>query len=317
MTNVLFIKTSSLGDVIHHMPAIAEARRRLPDARFAWVVEEAFAPLVRLHPAVDAVIPVASRRWRHAPFAAATWAEVRAFIHHVRSRRDDDVIDTQGLLRTALMAALAHGRRHGYDRHSIRESLASAFYDVRHPVSRDQHAIARNRMLTGLALGYVPAGELDFGLDRLKLAGPTASPYGILLHATARPEKEWPEAQWIALGRGLTARGLELVLPWGSETERQRSERIAAGVPGARVPPRAPLDAVARHIAGAQFVVGVDTGLLHLAAALGVPLVGIFVGSEPGLTGPMGRGPIAIIGNKGTKPATGDVLHALNRVSGN
>jgi lipopolysaccharide heptosyltransferase I len=312
MADILFIKTSSLGDVIHHMPAIAEARRHLPGARFAWVVEEAFAPLVRLHPAVDEVIPVAARRWRRAPLSASTRAEAREFIRNIRSRRYDEVVDTQGLLRTALMARLAHGRRHGYDRHSIRESLASPFYDVRHRISRAQHAIARNRMLTGRALGYVPDGDIDFGLDQAALASPAAAPYGVLLHATARPEKEWPEERWIALGRAVAARGIELLLPWGSEPERVRSERIAASIPGARAPERRPLDEVARRIAGAQFVVGVDTGLLHLAAALAVPLVGIFVGSEPGLTGPMGQGPVAIVGRKNAMPATGDVLAALN-----
>ena len=312
MANVLFIKTSSLGDVIHHMPAIAEARRQRPQARFAWVVEEAFAPLVKLHPAVDEVIPVASRRWRRAPLAASTWRELRAFVCHVRTQSHDDIIDTQGLLRTALIARLARGRRHGYDHRSIRERLASPFYDTRHQVSRDWHAIARNRALTGQALGYAPAGDIDFGLDRASLAGPATERYAILLHATARHTKEWPEANWVALGRTLAARGIELRLPWGDDGERQRAERIAAGIPSARVLDRQPLDVVARRIAGAQYVIGVDTGLLHLAAALGVPLVGIFVGSEPGLTGPMGRGPIAIVGGKGATPAPDAVLHALD-----
>lgn len=314
MANVLFIKTSSLGDVIHHMPAVAEARRRRPDARFSWVVEEAFAPLVRLHPAVDEVLPVASRRWRHAPLVASTWADLRAFVHRLRGRAFDEVIDTQGLLRSALIARLADGRRHGYDRHSIRERLACPFYDVRHRVSRELHAIARNRALTGEALGYAPIGNIDFGLDRGALASATVAPYGILLHATARRSKEWPEERWIALGRRLAARGLTLLLPWGDEDERLRSERIAAGIPGAQVVERQPLDVVARRIAGAEVVIGVDTGLLHLAAALGVPLIGIFVGSEPGLTGPMGRGPIAIIGRNGALPTADEVLAALDRL---
>ena len=316
MANVLFIKTSSLGDVIHHMPALAEARRRRPDARFAWVVEEAFAPLVRLHRAVDEVVPVASRRWRHALLRGATWREVRAFTHAVRARVYDDVIDTQGLLRTAVISRLARGRRHGYDSASIREPLAARFYDVRHWVARDLHAIERNRALTGLALGYAPEGAIDFGLDRAALAGAPGAPHAILLHATARAPKQWPEERWVALGRALAARGLDLLLPWGTEAERERSERIARQVPGARVPERRPLDALARRVAGAQFVIGVDTGLLHLAAALGVPLVGIFVGSEPGLTGPRGRGPIAIVGGKGAMPGTDDVLNALDGLAG-
>jgi heptosyltransferase-1 len=312
MSNVLFIKTSSLGDVIHHMPAIVEARRRRPDARFAWVVEEAFAPLVRLHPAVDEVVPVASRRWRHALLRAATWREAIAFRHRIRSHLYDEVIDTQGLLRTAVISQLARGRRHGYDAASIREPLASRFYEVRHRVSRDMHAIDRNRILTGLALGYAPDGAVDFGLDRRALAGAGSAPFAILLHATARETKQWPEERWIAFGRALAARGLEPRLPWGTEVERQRSERIAAAIPGARVLDRQPLDALARRIAAAKIVVGVDTGLLHLAAALGVPLVGIFVGSEPGLTGPKGPGPIAIVGGKGEMPETNDVLSALD-----
>jgi len=315
MSDILFIKTSSLGDVIHHMPAVTEARRHRPDARFTWVVEEAFAPLARLHPAVDEVIPVASRRWRGELHKASTWSDVRGFVRTIRSRVYDEVVDTQGLLRTAVIARLARGRRHGYDAASIREPLASRFYDVRHQVGRTQHAIARNRMLTARALDYAPDGPLDFGIDRASLAGPSAAPYAVLLHATARREKEWPEPQWIALGHVLAERGVELLLPWGTPPERARSERIATKIPGARVPDRRPLDDVARRIAGARFVIGVDTGLLHLAAAASVPLVGIFVGSEPGLTGPMGRGPIAIVGGKGAMPGPRDVVDALARVT--
>jgi len=313
MSEILFIKTSSLGDVIHHMPALTEARRRLPAARFSWVVEEAFAPLVGLHPAVSEVIPVASRRWRGAVLAPSMWRELASFAGAIRRRRYDEIIDTQGLLlKSALIARLAHGRRHGYDRDSVRERAASWLYDVHHAVAGGQHAIARNRRLTGLSLGYQPDGEPDFGLDRGKLAG-SATPYGILLHATARAEKEWPEMQWIALGRALRTRGA-LLLPWGNEVERARSARIAAALEHARVPERQPLDAMARLVAGASFVVGVDTGLLHLAAALGVPLVAIFVGSEPGLTGPMGRGPIAVLGGNGQMPSVADASSALERL---
>jgi heptosyltransferase I len=312
MATILFIKTSSLGDVIHHMPAVTEARRHLPDAHFAWVVEDAYAPLVRLHPAVDATVPVASRRWRGALLRSATWREGRAFVRAVRARAYDEVIDTQGLLRSAVISRLAQGRRHGYDAASIREPLAARFYDVRHRVSRDLHAIERNRTLTGRVLGYAPQGDVDFGLDRATIAGAAAAPYAIMLHASARTEKLWPEERWIALGRELAARGLQVLLPWGTEAERDRSMRIAGGMPGARVPDRAPLDQVARLVAGARLVVGVDTGLLHLAAALRVPLVGIFVGSEPGLTGPMGQGPIAIVGHKGARPAHDAVLAALD-----
>jgi heptosyltransferase-1 len=313
MPEILFIKTSSLGDVIHHMPALTEARKHLPNARFSWVVEEAFAPLVRLHPAVAEVIPVATRRWRKALHQPATWQEMRGFSGQLRERAYEAVIDTQGLLRSALMARRARGRRHGYDTQSIKEPAASWFYDVRHRVAWDQHAIARNRALTGMALGYAPNGAIDYGLDRAKLAQASA-PYGVLLHATARPEKEWPEQHWRSLAAGLADR-VDLVLPGGTDSEQARSARIAGGIAPARVLERQPLDAMARLIAGASFVVGVDTGLLHLAAALGVPLAAIFVGSEPGLTGPMGAGPISVLGSKGAAPSVAEVSAAIGRLT--
>lgn len=314
MSDILFVKTSSLGDVIHHMPALTEASARRPDARFAWVVEQAFAPLVALHPAVCRVIPVNSRGWRRAFHRGTTWRAVETFLADIRARPFDEIIDTQGLVRSALIAKAAIGRRHGYDRASIRESLASIFYDVRHQVGRRRHAIGRNRALTGLALGYAPEGAPDYGLDRAALAEQGDSAYAIFLHGTTRDDKSWPADRWVALGKELWAAEVRLLLPWGTDGERLRSLEIAQHLPGAEVPDRQPLDAVARLVAGAQFVVGVDTGLTHLAAALGVPLVAIFAASEPGLTGPMGPGPIAIVGTNGTPPAVAAVIAAARGI---
>jgi len=317
MADVLFIKTSSLGDVIHHMPALTEAKAHRPDDRFSWVVEEAYAPLVRLHPAVDEVIPVAARRWRRSGMVSpATWSEILAFRREVRAKAYDEVIDTQGLFfKSALIAWGVRGRRHGYDASSIKEPFASRLYDVRHPVQWNQHAIARNRELTGLTLGYAPQGEPDYGLDRARLAGSAAagSRTGVLLHGTAAPGKEWPVEHWRTLAAALGA-DFDLSVPWGTDAERARADAIASGIARARVPERRPLDEVARSIAGASFVVGVDTGLMHLAAALGVPLVAIFADSEPGLTGPVGRGPLKVLGDKGAPPAVSDVLAAVRQV---
>jgi heptosyltransferase-1 len=315
MSDILFIKTSSLGDVIHHMPALTEARRLRAGSRFFWLVEDAFAPLVRLHPGVTEVIPVAWRRWRKSLYAPATLSEIAASLSAIRARSYDEIVDSQGLLRSAITARIAHGRRHGYDSSSIREPLASAFYDVRHSVSRDLHAIERNRILTGRALGYAPQGAPDYGLDRASLAPTKSGRYAVLLHATARPQKQWPEVNWIALGKAIGRNGLDLILPWGNEAERARADRIAAKLPAARAGDRRPLDEMARLIAGASFVVGVDTGLLHVAAALGVPLVAIFTGSRPGLTGPVGAGPMTVLGAPGSAPAVADVARAIERIA--
>ena len=315
MSDILFIKTSSLGDVIHHMPAVSDARRHRPKARIGWVVEEAFAPLVRLHGAVNDVVPVASRRWRRAPLAPQTWREVGAFARAMREQPHETVIDAQGLLRSALITRFARGRRHGYDRESVREGLASRLYHDHHHVDRALHAITRNRMLAGQALGYTPEGPLDFGLDRASLISGTPGREAVLLHATARPEKEWPVTSWIELAKLLSARGFVLVLPWGTEPERQRSLQIAAAVPNATVPDFQPLDQVARMMAQAAFVVGVDTGLLHVAAALGVPLAAIFVGTEPGQHGPLGAGRIEIAGTLGAKPSVMEVSAAVEQIA--
>jgi len=312
LSKILFIKTSSLGDVIHNMPAVGEAQARLPGARIAWIVEEAYVPLVRLHPAVADVIPVATRRWRKAPFSAATWREIGERRRAIGAETYDAVIDTQGLLRTGILTRCAKGRRHGYGRRSIREPVAAMFYDVKHAVSRDLHAIERNRLLAGLALGYAPDGAPDYGLDRERLREGNR-PYAVLLHGTARPEKEWAPENWIALGKILEARNIDLVLPWGNDREHARAAHLAANITKGRVADAMPLDRMARLIAGAQFIVGVDTGLVHLAAALGVPLVAIFAGSRPELTGPIGPGPIEVIGGNDAPGSVDEVAAAIER----
>lgn len=311
MPQILVVKTSSLGDVVHQMPAMSDARRRFPDAKLTWIVEEAFAPLARLHPGVNEVVAVSTRRWRSQLFQSATWREFAAFRTRVRSIAAETVIDTQGLLRSALIARLAAGTRHGYDRTSIREPIASRFYDVTHGVARDLHAVTRNRLLTGASLGYRPDEAIDYGLGRPTRAD--ARPYALLLHGTSRAAKEWREVDWIGVGKWLTGRGLEVVLPWGNERERLRCTRLAAAIPGSRILERQPLDATAQVIAGATLVIGVDTGLLHLAAAYGVPLVAIFLATDPGLTGPVGSGPITVLGGKGAYPSFVTVTDTLER----
>jgi heptosyltransferase-1 len=182
---------------------------------------------------------------------------------------------------------------------------------VKHKVSRALHAIERNRTLTGLALGYAPAQAIDYGL-----LAPTkpADRYAMLLHGTSRVSKEWPEECWIELGRWLHGKAFECVLPWGDGVEKLRAERLCAAIPDSRVLERQPLDATAKVIAGAALVVGVDTGLLHLAAAYQVPLAGIYVASDPGLTGPMGAGRIMIVAGIEKPPIAGEVIAAVERL---
>jgi heptosyltransferase-1 len=295
------------------MPAVAESRVRFPNSRISWLVEEAYAPLVALHPGVDEVIPVAWRRWRKQLLAPQIWREIGGWRRRIGAKQYDRIVDTQGLIRTAIMGRAAHGPHHGYDRNSIREPLASRFYDVRFAVSRDLHAIERNRRLTALALGYRSEGVADYGLDRAALRT-NGEPYAVLLHGTARPEKEWPVAHWIALGKILNARDLAVLVPWGSDAERTRAVEIVAALPNARVADRQPIDQMARTIASATCVIGGDTGLVHLAAGFGVPLVAIFSGSDPALTRPIGAGPIEVVGAKGAMPSVEAVDAVLEKI---
>lgn len=287
---ILIVKTSSLGDVVHMLPALTDAQRRLPALSADWVVEESFAAIPGWHPAVDRVLPVAIRRWRKQPLNRAVWREVGAFKAALTEQRYDAVVDTQGLLKSAWIARLARGPRWGYDRASAREPLASLFYTRRLTVPRAQHAIERNRQLLAGALAYALEGlALDYGLSRTPTATdglPPVPPRHVLaLHGTSRVDKEWPQAQWIELAHRLAERGSGLVLPWGNARERERAEAIAAASPASIVLPRLGLDALAGLIAQAPAVVGMDTGLMHLAAAYGRPGVALYPATAPALTG--------------------------------
>jgi heptosyltransferase-1 len=295
------------------MPAITDVRKHLPNTRLTWVVEEAFAPLAKLHPAVDDVIPVSTRRWRSQLLQSSTWREMSEFRSRLRAVKPEKVIDTQGLIRSAIISQLASGERHGYDASSIREPLASIVYDVTHKVAREQHAVSRNRVLTGLSLGYTINDGLNYGLAKPKKNDDAR--YAVLLHGTSRASKEWREVDWIGTGKWLRGQGLDVVLPWGSDIERLRSERLAAAIPGAKILERQPLDATAKIIANASLVVGVDTGLLHLAAAYGVPLIAVFLATDPGLTGPVGSGLITVIGGKDSYPSFERAIEAAQKLS--
>lgn len=312
MPRILFVKTSSLGDVVHNCPAVTDVARRVPGAVIDWVVEEPFAGVVALHASVRRVIPVAIRRWRGALLAPSTWSEMADFRAALRAERYDAVIDSQGLIKSALVASLALGRRHGFDRASAREPFAARFYHERHAVAGDLHAVERNRLLAAQALGYAPGGPCEYGLRAgAEPPAPAHGPYALLLTMTSRADKLWPEAHWHALGTALRDRGIQSLLPWGTEEERLRCERIAAAIPDAHVPRRMEVGELARLARDARCVAGVDTGLAHLAAAFGAPVVGIYCGSDPALTGLHGSARVRNLGGAGRPPAVGEVLEAL------
>lgn len=288
---LLIIKTSSLGDIIHMLPALTDAARALPGLHIDWLVEESFAAIPAWHPAVRSVLPIAMRRWKKRPFFVQHWQEITQARQALRTQHYDWVLDSQGLLKSALWCRMARGVRVGYDPSSAREPLAARFYDRRLPVARQQHAIDRNRQLMAAALGYSLDQPLpDYGLqglsDRLSASDILLPPGSVVgLHGTSRDDKLWPLESWKALARHLQQQGRHLVLPWGNAQEQIRANHLAQGMSHVIVLPRLGLDALACIIDQAAAVVGVDTGLLHLAAGLGKSGVALYTATPPALTG--------------------------------
>lgn len=312
MSKILLVRLSSMGDVIHNLPAVTDLACHYPNAEIHWVVEEGFTELPAMHPAVRKVLPFALRRWRKRLFDQNNRAEMQRFYERLRAERYDLVIDSQGLLKSAVVARLSGAGVAGYDKHSIREPLASWFYHRRYAIGRDQHAITRNRLLTGAALGYTPDAPVNYGIRpaALQLDWLTANPYVVLLTASSRDDKLWPELNWVALIRRLEMQGLQVVLPWGSVSEQGRARRIATDLDNAMVAPRLNLSEAACLLAGAQCVVGVDTGLVHLAAALATPTVALFCASDPGLTGVLASSHAVNLGRNGAPPTLDEVSAA-------
>lgn len=320
MTRILLVKTSSMGDIVHALPVVADIHAVCPEADIHWLVEEAYSAVPRMHPGVSRVITVAFRRWRNRLFELDTWREIEAYRHELREPHDF-VIDAQGLTKSALLALPARGLRCGYAWGSGRDDFATILYQRRLEVSLGIHAVERNRQLVAGSMGYPVPQTIDYGihaprLDQVpELRDACARPYSVLLHATSRPEKLWPEERWTALGIHLQAQGLRSCLPWGSAAEHDRSARFAKAIPNAWVPPRLSLEALAALLGGAHGVIGVDTGLTHLAVALGRPTVGLYCATEPGLNGVYGSANAVNLGGMGTPPAVAKVIETLGRIA--
>lgn len=314
---ILLIKTSSMGDLVHNCPVVTDILTHYPDARIDWVAEEAYQAIPKLHPGVRSVIPVAWRRWRKHLLQANTWREMGEFKRRLQEVDYDMVFDTQGLWKSVAIAKLS--RNHaivGGDRHSIKEGGASFFYDKRLPIAKSRHVIERCRAVAAGALGYRIDTPPHYGIRAEALVADwlPARPYAVLMHAASRPEKLWPEEYWIAVGKYLQQRGMIALLPWGNKDEQARSQRLASALEGAVVPPLMALDTAAHFLAGAAIVIGLDTGFTHFAAALGRPTIGIFCDSDGVQAAVFGDGTCASFGRKGSPPALATIVDAAEKL---
>jgi|APSaa5957512576_1039674.scaffolds.fasta_scaffold33672_2 heptosyltransferase-1 len=284
---VLLIKISSLGDVLHALPALTDAANAIPGIQFDWVVEAPFAEVPAWHPAVDRVIPVSIRRWRRSPLKALLSGEWSSFKAALKAREYDLVLDAQGLIKSGLITRMARGPKSGLDRNSAREPFASRFYDHPLAVQKGEHAIVRLRKLFALALGYaMPDTEADSGI---RVVGQQSSkPTILFVHGTTWITKHWPDSYWTALAVLVNSAGYRVMLPWGSEQEQQRAEQIAEGR-DAVILPKSSLTELVGQFQQVEGMICVDSGLAHLGAALKIPSVTIYGSTNPGLTGTWGE----------------------------
>jgi heptosyltransferase-1 len=316
---VLIVKTSSMGDVIHTLPALTDAGKMIPGITFDWVVEENFSEIPHWHPLVNKVIPMAWRRWRKQLFSATTRTEWFAFQKELRNEKYDLIIDAQGLVKSAFFSFLAKGRRCGPNWKSAREAVASLFYQRTATVDKNEHAVTRMRLLFSQALKYVlPTTIADYGIDRQSLlTGETKlpDPYLVFLHGTTWVTKHWPEKYWIELTHLANQAGYRVSLPWGNQAERERAERIALACKSAEVLPRLGLVGIAKILAGATAIAAVDTGLGHLAAALDVPTVSLYGPTNPVLTGALGKSQVHLAAKFSCAPCLSKVCTYESKVA--
>lgn len=312
--NLLIVRTSSLGDLVHMLPAISDIARHVPGARIDWVAEEAFAEIPAWHPAVREVITVAHRRWRKAWWSRESRQARHTVVERIEAGHYDLVLDMQALLKSVWLVRAASGVKHGLDWRSAREPLCSLFYDVRHRVEFWQPAVIRQRKLAAAALGYTVAGPPDFGLQHLCQPKDTEAPYAVIMPSASREDKLWPVDDWRAVFDTLQAAGLRLRLLAGSQAEVMRAQALIEGRPNATVQARSGLTALAGVLSAARVMVGLDSGLTHLCAALGTDTIGIYKASTPVRTPLVGSGRTSSLGDRGRPPDRTTVLQALDAI---
>jgi heptosyltransferase-1 len=290
-----------MGDIVQTLPALTDAAKSIPNIRFDWALDEEFAQIAAWHPAVETLIPTALRRLRRSFRQGLKDREINSILKKLRSVKYDFVVDLQGILKSAMIARLAKGVRCGFDSKSIHESGAQVAYKKRFRVTREQHAIRRMRELLSKSLGYsFNEDEIDYGIDKTRLQRAPLElpkPFLTFIHSTSWASKCWHETYWKELTKRATEAGLFVVLPWGDEAERLRSERIAAGIDKAFVLPKLSIAEKASIIAQSAGTVGLDTGLSHIAAMLGVPSVTIYGATDPLLVGAKGENQMHMASN--------------------
>ncbi|MDQ6683883.1 MAG: lipopolysaccharide heptosyltransferase I, partial [Pseudomonadota bacterium] len=316
---ILIVKLSSLGDVVHALPVVADLRAAMPQATLDWVVEPAFAPLLQRVEGVAEIIEAPLRSWaRRGWLAPQTWSEMRAFASRLRRERYQAVFDLQGLTKAAVIAALARGPSWGLANQTegaSHEWPARALVDYPVRVEPHVHALDRSRLLVGRGLDMPLLERPCFGLVGWPLldVGQSAKRAVVLIHGSSRRDKMWPEASWVEIGRRLRAAGQRIALPQSSDEEGERARRICNAIGDAcEVWPAMDLGALVDRMAVTAGVIGVDSGPSHIAVALGLPHVQIYNFPTAWRTGPqpLHAGPHQVAVGTGDSLPSVDVVWA-------
>jgi heptosyltransferase-1 len=320
MLKILLVRVSSMGDVLHNMPVVNDLLRHAPDAQIDWVVEEAYAHLVALHPGVRKIIPFALRRWRKTLLSRTTRHEMKRFYTDLRAEQYDIVLDTQGLLKTGIimgLARLSHGGKkvglaNGTEGSGY-EAASRIFHTDSLPVDSHTHAVLRGRLVAAHACAYQVDTPASFGLrvPDLQPVWLPATPFATFFHGTAGASKKWPRANWIAIARTLAEKNMPILLPWGSAEEKIEAEQMADHMPNAIVLPKLSMQEAIILAQRATLAIGVDTGLTHIAAAYETPTIEIYCDSPRWKTEGNWSDKIINLGDKGQPASVAAVQDAI------
>ncbi|MFM0739535.1 lipopolysaccharide heptosyltransferase I [Paraburkholderia xenovorans] len=318
MNRILIVKVTSLGDIVHGQPVVADLHRAFPGVKVDWAADSAFADILRWNPGIDRVLCAPLRGFKKRRGLDDLKA-IAASIGELRQEKYDAVLDLHGVYKSAIIAFLARSRRrYGYRKEDLGETGAAFAYTRRYLPRADLNAWDGLRTTVSQVFGYPLEGAADFGLripaPAVALDAAKHAPFALFFHATSNDEKKWPVGHWRSIGRSLVDKGITPLLPWGSEAEHQDAIAIAEGIPGAVVLPRLSVEAVAQHIDSAALIVGTDTGFVHLASALLRPTVMIFTATSRPHFGIEVPGVSTSVGDEGRPASVDEVREAIATV---
>jgi len=306
---VLIIKTSALGDIIHALPVLDYLRQVVPGVVVDWAVEEQFTDLLSGNPLLSELRLLRTRRWRRQPFRMETLREITALWRELKDRRYDYVFDIQGNLKSGIVAWVTGvERRFGFSRDHLQESINALFIKRRIPQRKeDDHAGGRYLRIVSVPFGRdyigmeltadIHAGPAEEAAAETLIRECGVGPVFLFHCGTTWQTKFWSEEGWIRLGQ-LVCKGFPdsvMLFSWGNDTERATAGRLAAAIGDrARVLEKYSLKGIAALLKKVDVVVGGDTGLIHLAAALGTPTVSYYRASDGRVSGPRGDGHVIV-----------------------